>query len=94
MLYVEICQSDNLRLCYYHVTYEFQCESTLYSLPECQGTPCSKQAPYLSLSDSNEIRTHNHLAKLVEWLSVRLRTKWLWVRISLQSPSFNGFYEI
>ena len=34
-------------VCYYHVTYEFQSESTLYSLPECQGTPCSKQAPYL-----------------------------------------------
>ena len=29
--------------CYYHVTYEFQNESTLYSLLECQGTPCSKQ---------------------------------------------------
>ena len=26
-------------------------------MPECQGTPCSKQAPYLSLSESNEIRT-------------------------------------
>ena len=34
-------------LCYYHVTFEFQSESTLYSLCECQGTPCSKQAPYL-----------------------------------------------
>ena len=33
--------------CYYHVTCEFQSESTLYSLPECQETPCSKQAPYL-----------------------------------------------
>ena len=29
---------------YYHVTKEIQSESTLYSLPECQGTPCSKQA--------------------------------------------------
>ena len=34
-------------LCYYHVTYEFQRESKLYSLPECQGTPSSKQVPYL-----------------------------------------------
>ena len=33
--------------CRYHVTYKFQSESTLYSLPECQGTSCSKQAPYL-----------------------------------------------
>ena len=32
----------------YHVTCRFQSESTLYSLRECQGTPYSKQAPYLS----------------------------------------------
>ena len=47
-----------------------------------------------SLSDSNEIRTHNHLvrkrtlnhiAKLVKSLSVHLRTKWLWVLILLLS---------
>ena len=36
-----------LTVCYYHVTYEFRSESTLYSLPECQGTPCSKQASYM-----------------------------------------------
>ena len=28
-----------LTVCYYHVTYEFQSESTLHSLSECQGTP-------------------------------------------------------
>ena len=33
--------------CYHYVTYEFQSESTLCSLPECQGTPCMKQALYL-----------------------------------------------
>ena len=50
-----------------------------------------------SLSDSNGIRTHNHLvrkrtlnhlaklASLAKWLSVCLRTKWLWVRIPLLS---------
>ena len=52
---------------------EFQSESTLYSLPKCQGTPSSKQVPDLSLTDSNAIPTHNvlvckrtlnHLAKL------------------------------
>ena len=32
----------------YHVTCRFQSESTLCSLRECQGTPYSKQAPYLS----------------------------------------------
>ena len=39
--------TSTLSVCYYHVTYEVQSESTLYSLPECQGTPCWKQAPYL-----------------------------------------------
>ena len=42
---------------YYHVTYEFQSESTLYSLPECQETPCWNQASYLKFKwqqrDSN-----------------------------------------
>ena len=51
-----------------------------------------------TLSDSNEIWTHNHLvpkrtinhlanlgklASLAKWLSVGLWTKWLWVRIPL-----------
>ena len=48
---------EGLTVCYFHSTYEFQSESTLYSFPECQGTPGSKQVPYLKLSDCNEIRT-------------------------------------
>ena len=52
------------------------------------------RSPIWSLSDSNEIRTHNHLvrkrtlnhlASFAKWLSVRLQTKWLSVRISLLS---------
>ena len=47
----------NLTVCYYHVISELQNESTLYSCPECQGTPCLKQAPYLEFKwqqrDSN-----------------------------------------
>ena len=35
---------------YYHVTYEFQSEYRIYSLPECHRTPCSKQAPYLNFT--------------------------------------------
>ena len=60
-------------------------------LPECQGTPCSKQARNWSLSDWNWTRTQNHLVcnrtlnHLTKWLSVRLRTKWFWVRVQLQS---------
>ena len=56
-------------------------------MPECQGT-------LLLLSDCNATQTHNylvckrtlnHLAKLAKWLSVHLQTKWLWVRVLLQS---------
>ena len=47
------------------------------------------------LSDSNVIRTHNHLVRkrklnhlakldsLAKWVSVRLQTNWLWVQIAL-----------
>ena len=53
-----------------------------------------------SLSDCNGIRTYNHLvgkrklnhlvtlATLVKCLIVHLPTKWLWVRISLQSTEY------
>ena len=37
----------HLTVCYYHDTYGFESESALCSLPESQGTSCSKQAPYL-----------------------------------------------
>ena len=39
--------------------------------------------PSFSNPDSNW--TLNHLASLVEWFSVRLWTKWLWVQVQLQS---------
>ena len=48
VLWVLIC-TVHLTACHYHVTHESQSESTLYSLPECQGTPCSKQVPYLKV---------------------------------------------
>ena len=30
----------------------------------------------------------NHLVSLAKWLSVRLRTKWFWLRVQLQSHKF------
>ena len=51
----------------------------------------------MGISDCNKTRTHHHLvrketlnhlaklASLAEWLSVRLQTKWQWVRVLLQS---------
>ena len=37
----------NLSVCYYNVKYNFQSESTLYSLLVCHGTPSLEEAPYL-----------------------------------------------
>ena len=56
-------QDECLLGCCYHVTYEFQSESTLYNLPECQRTILVQIRRHIwSLSGSNEIRTHYHLA--------------------------------
>ena len=69
---------------------------TLY-LPECQGTPCSKQAQYLKFKwlqrdlNPNHLvrkRTLNQLAKLAKWWRLSLRIKWLYVRVPLQSLKF------
>ena len=39
-------------------------------------------------------RKLNRLASLAKWLDVRLRTKWLWVRIPLQSlETFTSFFS-
>ena len=60
-----------MNVCYY-ITCRFHSESALCSLPECQETPCSKQALYLKFrwqqQNSNlqplSSQTLNHLAKL------------------------------
>ena len=63
---------------YYHVTYAFQSESPLYSYQKFKELLARNKRNILSLSDSNEIRTHNHLvlkqtpnhlAKTANWLS-------------------------
>ena len=42
---------------------------------------------YIQMQHTNNVLTTqlNHLASLAKWLSVRLRTRWLWVRVQLQS---------
>ena len=81
-----------MNICYYHVTCVFQNESTLYGCLNIEELLAQNRRDIWSLSDSNGIWTHNylvrewtlnHLAKLAKWLSVHLRTKWLWVRILL-----------
>ena len=52
-----INKKTQLTVCYLMSRTSFQSESTRYSLPECQGTPYSKQAPNLKFKwqqrDSN-----------------------------------------
>ena len=78
-------------VCYYHVTYAFESESILYTCLNVKEVLAWNRRDIWSLSDKNGIRTHNHLvcirtlnhlATLGKWLSVRLRTTRLWVRMS------------
>ena len=50
-----------LTVCYYYVTYPFQNESTLYSCLSVKEFLAWNRRDIWSLSDSNGIRTHNHL---------------------------------
>ena len=88
-----------MTVCSCHVTYGFQSESTLYSWLNLKELLAQSRREIWSLRDCNWTRTHshlirkvalNHFAKLavmvwVKWLSVRLRTKWLWIGVQLQS---------
>ena len=97
--YIYVCFTKNNTACANIILYFCKCNSTLYSLPECQGTRCSKQAPYLKFKrqqrDSNlqpfSLKTitqpFNQACQ-----SVRLRTKWLWIRISLLSFIISEYY--
>ena len=73
-------------VCFYHVAYEFESESTLCSCLNVKELLARSRRHIWRLSDCNGTRTHNHLVrKRSKWLSVRLRTKWVWVRVPLQS---------
>ena len=74
--------------------YAFQSESTLYCCLNVKEFLARSRREISRLSDCNWIRTQNqlvrkrtlnHLASFAKWLSVRLRTKWFWARIQLQS---------
>ena len=90
---------DLLPVCFHRIRYMLRVNlrSAKY-----QGTPCSNQEWYLNLSHYNEIwtrshltcqRTFNHLANLAKWLSLPLQTKWLWVRVPLQSLQRVRFWD-
>ena len=77
-------------VCSCHVTYTFQSESTLYSSLNVKKLLARSRREIWRLSDCNWTRTQNHLVlkrtvSLAKWLSVRLRTKWFWFQVQLES---------
>ena len=67
-----------LTVCFCHVTYAFQSESTLYSCLNVKELLAQNRREMWSLSECNWTRTHNHLVrkrtlnhldKLAKWLS-------------------------
>ena len=95
-----------MTVCFRHVTYAFQRESTLYSCLNVKELLARGRREIRSLSDCNQTRTQkhlvrkrtlNHLAKLVllgKWLSVRLRTKQFWVRVQLYVLCFGSLGNV
>ena len=81
----------NVVVCSGHVKYAFQRESTIYSCLNVRKLLARSRREIWSLSDCNWTWNQNHLVRkqtlnpLTKWLSVRLRTKWFWVRVQLQS---------
>ena len=94
-----IARKSFMAVCSCHVTYAFQSESTLYSCLNVKELLTRSRGEIWSLSDCNWTRAQNHLIRkrtlnhlkrtlnhLAKRLSVRLRTKWFWVRVKLESP--------
>ena len=83
----------HLIVCFYHVTYEFESESTLYNCLNVKELLAPSKRHIWRLSDCNGIRTHNHLvckrtpnhlAKLAKWLS--------WVMSTYQYGPFDCMF--
>ena len=55
----------NYTVCYHHVTYPFQSESTLYSCLNVKELVARNRRDIWILSDSNGIRTHNQLVYFI-----------------------------
>ena len=94
-----------LTVCYYHATYAFQSESTLYSCLNVKELLVWNRCDIWGLSDSNRIQTQNHLvceqtinylaklACLAKWLSACLPTKGV-VGSNLIGVFFNSLYYV
>ena len=97
-----LCCVLHLHACFYHVTYEFQSESRLYSLPECQGTPCSKQAPFLKfkwrqpdsnpqrLSSQTKTQAFSQTSQMIELCSEYLSVRCIWLCVIIKSRTSFG----
>ena len=70
-----------LIVCSYHVTYSFHCESTLHSCWNVKELLVQSRRHIWILSDCNGTR----LASFAKLLCDRSQTKWLLVRVPLQS---------
>ena len=60
VLWVLIC-TVHLTICFYHATFAFQSEFTLYICLNVKELLAQNRRHIWSLSDCNETRTHNHL---------------------------------
>ena len=73
-----ICRYNRSSVCYHHVMYAFQSESTLYCCVNVKELLTRNRRDIWSLSDCNGIRTSNHLlkylGKLAKWLSCIMTT--------------------
>ena len=61
--YCNIWPNLIVAVCYYHVTYAFKSESTLYSWLNVKELIAWNRRKIWSLSDSNGIQTQNHLVR-------------------------------
>ena len=89
----------HLTVCY-HIMYKFQSESTLYSLPERQGTLCSKQVPYLKFKwqqrDSNSqpfssqtnTQSFSQTSQMIELCCEYLSVWCIWLYVVMSHTSF------
>ena len=75
-----------LTICFCHVTYAFQSESTRYSCLNVKELLAWSRREMWRWSDCNWTRTLNHL--VLKWTLNHLRTKWFWVRVQLQSQHY------
>ena len=82
LLWVLIC-TVHLIVCFYHITYEFEIESTLYGCLNVKELLARSRRHIWRLSDCSGTRNHNHLvrkgtlnhlAKLAKWLSCAVST--------------------